>query len=538
MLPQVEPTDELELRDYLRVLRRRKWTVLLTVVLVVAAALAVSFVQTPVYRASAELLLQPRSTESIFDPSVVRTFAEGKQAPTEIRVVKSDPVRAIVREQIGNAPAISASNPAETDFIIVSAEHADPERAAEIANAYGTAYAEYRRRQAVSDLEKASADLQVQIDELARQIDAATAAAAATRSQPAATSEATAVLVQQRNLYTTRLDQLRLAMTQKTGGVQVVSPAVAPSEPVRPTPARNAAVALVVGLLLGVGLAFLRDYLDDSLTAKEDVERTLPGTSVLAMIPEVTTWKNRDAPYVTSVEEPTSPAAEAYRSLRTSVQFMGVERRLQIVQVTSPSATEGKSTTIANLGVALAGAGQRVVIVCCDLRRPRIHEFFDLHNRVGLTSVLIGDAPLSSAIQPVPRVENLYLMASGPIPPNPSELLGGSHTADVFETLRSICDVILVDCPPVLPVTDAAVLARKVDGVLLVATAGDTGQKQLRRAAEILHQVDAPVLGVVLNGVTDAEGYGYGYGYQYTPTPQKKADKKKAARRSGEAVRV
>lgn len=493
--------QELELRDYLRVLNRRRATVAGVLLLVVVASLAASFLQTPIYRSEAELLLQPRSTESIFDPSVVQTFAGGKSAQTEIRVLKSQPVRALVVDAIGQAPPISASNPAETDFIIVSAEATSPEQAARIANAYSEAYAEYRRRQAVSDLEKAAVDLQGQIDELDSLIAAAPDAGGS------------AGLRQERDLFATRLGQIRLAVRQKTGGVQVVTPAVAISDPVRPTPSRNAVVAVAVGLMLGVGLAFLRDYLDDSITTKEDLERTLPTLPVLGLIPDLGGWKDRSDAFVVTVEEPASPAAEAYRSLRTSVQFLGVERQLQVIQVTSASQGEGKSTTIANLAVSLARAGQRVVVVCCDLRRPRIHEFFGVGNDVGLTSALIG-GNLPGAVQPVPGLPKVAVLASGPVPPNPSELLGGAKIGAIIDVLRETADVVLIDCPPILPVTDAAVLAARVDGTLLVASADVTHKKDLIRAAELLRQVDAPLLGLILNGVRDSSSYGYRHHYR------------------------
>jgi capsular exopolysaccharide synthesis family protein len=163
----------------------------------------------------------------------------------------------------------------------------------------------------------------------------------------------------------------------------------------------------------------------------------------------------------------------------------------------------------------LANTGQRVIIVCCDLRRPRIHEFFGLTNATGFTSVLLGKSPLSAALQPVPGQAGLALMASGPPPPNPSELLASRRTAEVLAALRSECDVVLVDSPPVLPVTDSIVLSRMVDATILVGTASRTTRKEYRRAVELLQQVDAPLVGTVLNGVEEEGLYGYGYGGYY-----------------------
>jgi non-specific protein-tyrosine kinase len=166
---------------------------------------------------------------------------------------------------------------------------------------------------------------------------------------------------------------------------------------------------------------------------------------------------------------------------------------------------------VANLAVVLARAGERVVVVSCDLRRPRLHEFFDLPNSVGLTSVILGETPLSAALQAVPNEQRLLLLASGPVPPNPSELLSSNRTTELISALKYQADIVLLDVPPVLPVTDAAVLSSRADGVMLVATVGSTGTKHLTRSIELLRQVGAPLIGAILNG---AEG-NFGYAYEY-----------------------
>jgi non-specific protein-tyrosine kinase len=213
-------------------------------------------------------------------------------------------------------------------------------------------------------------------------------------------------------------------------------------------------------------------------------------------------------------------------SLRTSLQFLGLDRPLKIIQITSASAGEGKTTTIANLGVVLARAGQRVVIVSCDLRVPRVHLFFDQSNEVGFTSVLLGQCPLSAAIQPVAGQPGLVVLPSGPPPPNPAELLSTPRASEVLRSIASNCDVVLVDSPPTLPVADARVLSRAVDATLVVARAGKTSRRSLGRAIEVLREVGAPLVGTVLNGLQQRHGdtysiaYGYGYGsYVETPTP-------------------
>lgn len=510
--------SELELRDYLQVLARRKWTVALAALIVVGTALVASFLQTPVYQGTAQILLQPRSMESLFNPNTGQRVDPARQLQTEIQLLRSEPVRAEVRRQLGTEASISARPVGHTDVIEVTARSTDPGRAARVANTYSRAYIDFRLKQAVDDLIAAGAELQAKVSALQAQIDPLVAQLSSadarsrseteTRLQPQITN-----LTSQQALFKQKLDQLQVDAALKTGGAQLVTPATASTTPVEPRPIRTGAVALVVGLLFGVGLAFLFDYLDDSIKSKEDLHRVVHGIPVLGLIPMVAAWKDKEETQLVSLHEPSSPAAEAYRSLRTSVQFLGLDRPLQIIEVTSASPGEGKTTTLANLGVALARAGQQVIVVCCDLRKPRLHEFFGLSNTVGFTSVLVGDAGLSSALQKVPGMDRLRVLASGPIPPNPSELLASDRAGELLTVLAQQADVVLIDAPPVLPVTDAAVLANRVDATLLVVTANQTTQKHVARAAEILGQVDAPLVGTVLNGVDTEGGYGYEYGY-------------------------
>jgi non-specific protein-tyrosine kinase len=210
---------------------------------------------------------------------------------------------------------------------------------------------------------------------------------------------------------------------------------------------------------------------------------------------------------VVSLAAPQSPSAEAYRSLRTAVYFAGSDRRRRL-QVTTPRSRHGKTETVVNLAVAAARAGQRVIVVDCDLRYPRVHELFGLPNQVGFTSVVRGELPLSNALQRVPGVDRVYVLASGPIPTNPAELLASERCHEVLSSLQADGTLVLIDSPPLL-VADAATLARSVDGVLLVATAGVTSRKHLRQAIQLLRQIDAPLLGTVLHHADSEEAGGY-----------------------------
>jgi succinoglycan biosynthesis transport protein ExoP len=515
MAPEPE-ARELELRDYLSVLRRRKGVIGLTVLVVVGVALAFSYLQTPVYEATAEVLVRPRTSEQILAPNADRSQAAAdaqRSIDTEIKVLQSRTVKDAVREKLHRAPSISASAAGQTDVISVTARSTNRAQTARDANTYARTYLEVRRNQAVDDFLSAGNEVQAKIVDLQHQIDALPVSL---RPDPNIDAQRSS-LEQQQAYYRQQLDQLQVAaQISQSGGGQVVSSASTPSSPVEPNTIRNVVIALALGLLLGVGLAFLRDYVDDSIRTKEDLERASGGLPVLGLIPAVATWKNQKSAYLVTVTKPTSPAAEAYRTLRTSVQFLGLDRPLRTLVVTSPTKAEGKTTTLANLAVTFAQAGQRVILVDCDLRRPRVHEFFGLTNEVGFTSVLLGTDPLADALQSVEGYPSLGVLASGPPPPDPSELLSSHRTREVIEALQSRSDLVLIDSPPVLPVTDPLVLSGFVDATLLVVSTDQTNKRALHRSVELLSQIDAPLMGTVLNEVGPERAYAYGYtGYAY-----------------------
>ncbi|HLN60790.1 MAG TPA: CpsD/CapB family tyrosine-protein kinase [Symbiobacteriaceae bacterium] len=225
------------------------------------------------------------------------------------------------------------------------------------------------------------------------------------------------------------------------------------------------------------------------------------------------------APAVVAQREPSSVVAEAFRVLRTNLQFLGLDEPLRSILLTSAAPGEGKSTTAANLGVAFAQAGTRVCLVDADLRRPMLAKLLGLENWAGLTTALIGQAPLEECVKKTP-VEGLWLLPSGPVPPNPAELLGSERMAALLERLKAEYDLVLIDSPPVLAVTDAAVLAPRTDGVVLVIRAGRTDRRAVQRARTALETVHARVLGTVLGGVAQSEKEGYYYAYDRSSRPQ------------------
>lgn len=265
-------------------------------------------------------------------------------------------------------------------------------------------------------------------------------------------------------------------------------------------------MAALLGLLIGLGAAFLLEYVDTSIR-EEDEMASVTGLPTLASIPEF------DSPPLIVRDDPHAHASESYRTLRAAVQFLTIERTLDVIQVTSAQPGEGKSTTASNLAFAAARGGQRVVLVDCDLRKPQIHSMFDLTNTVGFSSVMLKKDSLQDALKRLGEEPNLQVLTSGPTPPNPSELLSSARAAKLFASLANAFDLVIIDSPPVLPVADAAVLAGLADGVVLVGTTGLTERRSLMRTIDRLEKVDAPLIGTVLNRHGPTDG---GYTYSYT----------------------
>lgn len=213
-----------------------------------------------------------------------------------------------------------------------------------------------------------------------------------------------------------------------------------------------------------------------------------------------------------TVTNPRSPIAEAYRTLRTNLDFSNLDKSLRALVVTSAGPDEGKSTTLANLAVTMAQGGKRVILVDCDLRRPTLHQLFGLKNNVGLTDMVRDDAALANPPLQDVSVSNLQVMTTGPLPPNPAEVLGSKRMQEILAALLARADLVLLDAPPVIAVTDAAVLASKVDGVLLVVSAGKTKRDDARKAQAQLEKVNARVVGAVLNNVKPDTRAQYYYG--------------------------
>jgi succinoglycan biosynthesis transport protein ExoP len=517
----VDEHPQADVRHYLNVLRRRAVIIVLVTAFAVGVALAFSFTSTRIYSGSSEVLLADPAQGSVFN-SGVPVLDLSAQVSTQIEVVKSRPVVTAVNKKLGRTARkvdnVTAEGLGATQIIVITVESPEPRIAKRAADLYAKLYVSTRQNQQVTSLLAASNVIQQKLTELQSQLDILVAQVSSFPSEDVAPPDlrnqrdAVAAQVQ---LYRDKLGEVQVDAALRTGGAQVVQLATLPSTPVRPDPIRDGALALAFGLILGIALAFLADFIDDKINVPDDIARYGDGLTVLAEIPVIP--GRRRSTRVIALEDPGGVPAEAYRSLRTSLQIIALRRPLQSVLITSPIAAEGKTTTAVNLGVTIARAGRSVVVVDLDFRRPRLAEFFDLPRDIGLSSVLVGDVPLSGALHDVSIADGalpLRLLASGPAPSNPSELIGTARMSEMLASLQSYADLVIIDSPPLLPVTDALVLSNRVDGVLLVVGAGQTRRRHLQRAVELLGQAEAPVLGAVLNSATGHQRRRYGYGYR------------------------
>jgi tyrosine-protein kinase Etk/Wzc len=321
-----------------------------------------------------------------------------------------------------------------------------------------------------------------------------------------------------------KYEENRIAEAGQIGSVRIIDRAKPPKHPIKPKKKVNIIISIIMGLGLGLGITSIREYLDTSLKSIEDVERM--GFPVLGSIPFITPQRinkhinGRDNESL-KIESrlithfaPKSPISEAYRTLRTNIQYSIADYPIKTVLVTSSGPGEGKSTSVSNLAITFAQMGAKTLLIDTDLRRPVLHSIFGHSKNEGLTNVLVGRSSIEEAVKET-KMENLHLLTSGTLPPNPSELLNSSAMERFLEESKSQFDILLFDTPPVIAVTDAAVLSTKIDGVVLVIRSGEADRDALIRSHTLLEKVKAKFLGVLVNGVNVNMMYGsYYYYYQ------------------------
>lgn len=525
----VDAYDEggvLTLRDYLRILRRHRILIAVVTIAAVVATLGVSLVRTPEYRASTELLVEPfqRVEEASLDDLGTGTTG----AETVRRLILASDVRAAVGRRVGLPPddarlgAVTVTTTTGTRILTITVTGTDPLLVANISTSYAEAFLDVRRERVLDEVTAARGAIDDQIDDLERTIVVIDGQLDERRSEGLPVG----ALQLERDVQFSRLSRLleqRAALVQDgaelSRGGQVLQAAEVPSRPFRPQPLRDGLLALLVGLAGGLGLALLRDHLDDRVRDELDVRRASGMRPLLGRIP---TYRPRDGSELRgaiSVIDPSSIAAESYRELSTNLRFIltedarpGVATSLMVV---SASADDGKTATSVNLAVAAARAGQRVILVDSDLRRPSVNAFLGLGRLRGLTDATLAGLPIEEMLVTV-GVDRLRFLPAGSIPPNPADFLAGPGMDRVHRELSALADVIVYDTPAALAVPDALEVGRLVDGAVVVLQHEKSTRREIVAAVERLEQVGVPVLGTVMNAIrTGSDTYYYYYSYYH-----------------------
>ena len=466
----------MDLRDYARVLRKRWVSIVILTLVGIGAAALLTYVTPKSYTATTQSFVAiSNSGSSSSDILSGATFAQ-QRVKSYTQIVDSPEVLQPVIDQLhlnttvqALAKNVSASSPLDTVLIEVQVKDGQAQQAADIANA-------------------TSRQLGTVVEALETPAGAA--------SSPVK--------------------------------VTLTNPAVEPPSPSSPRPLLNLALGALIGLALGLAYAFIRESFDSTVKSIDDVVQIL-GAAPLGTIP----FDGKAGASPLFALDQRAQRSEAFRAVRTNLQFVDVDKPPQVVVVTSAVAGEGKTTSACNLAITMAQSGQRVVLVECDLRRPRVANYLEITGAVGLTNVLTGQVPLAEALIHWNRGQ-VAVLTSGPLPPNPSELLGSHQMAALLEQLRTDYDTVIIDAPPLLPVTDGAVIAHAADGALLLVRHGRTTTEQVTRAQEVLEQAGATMLGAVVNFVPVArkpykgDYYGYYSSYGYEPAEGRRSADKEA----------
>ena len=500
-----EQDDSETIRDYLLLFWRWAWLIILAGILAGVVSFVVSMRMDPVYQAKSTVLITDSSVTKSTDYSSL--MASERLTRTYSEMMTSQTVLAEVSQLLGlNIPLvdltkmISVAPLRDTQLIELSVKSTDPEQAARIANTLVGVFIDQvqgiqssRYSQSKTSLQNQLTDMERQIQLFNEQLDEA--------ADQAERERLDSKLSQYQQIYSNLLmsfEQVRLAEAQSSSSISQIEPASVPLMPVSPNVLRNTVLAVAVGMMLAAGGLVAREALDDTIKSPRDIQR-LFNLPVLGVISRYTI---PDA-YLITDYQPRSPVSEAYRMLRTNIQFANIDQPVQTLLVTSAEPLEGKTTIAANLAVVNAQNGRDVTLIDCDLRRPTIHRRFRLPNQKGFSTLFISTLDALDDIRQVTSIPHLSVLTTGPLPPNPAELIASRRMGEILKRIQSRGDMIIIDTPPTLAVTDASILAPVMDGVVLVMTPGVTKRMAARQMVEQLSRVGGKILGVVFNNFNE-----------------------------------
>ncbi len=521
----------MELRQYAMILLKRWWLILLATVVAGGAAAAYSLTATPVYRSTVTLEVRQEGNpaqQAYIDANNQRALAQAYALQVSAPAVAEEvATRLQVPTEVVRG-AVSGSQVADSGMVQISARNTDPALAQALAATTAEVFMAQATTQQQTRYQASVDELDVQIAQLEDELSTARSTVASYGDPEGLTSTARAELARLNTQISndqTRLtvllqstESFRLAMARYGDQITIFSPAQLPRAPVSPRPLRNTALAVVVGGMVGVGVAFLLDYLDDTVHTPEEAREAL-GVNVLGAIPDIA---GENAVGWLAEAMPLSPTAEAFRDLRTSLQYASLDTPLRTLLITSTDPGEGKTFVSSNIATAIALGGKRVLLLEADLRRPRLHRLWEEERSPGLTEALRtfsetraadpdAACDLHACIRST-RIPGLSLLPAGMEVSTPSELLNSRTFQLILDDFKNAFDVMIIDTPPVLAVTDAAILTSYVDGVMIVVASGSTRLPTAARTIDRIQGVGGNLLGVVVNRLTAQRG---GYGYYY-----------------------
>lgn len=490
----------MELKERLRAIRAHKWLVILIVLGVTVSAIVVGAVQTPLYQAEAGVLLtETNAGAALIGSSLPDESNQAGFVQTQVELIGSGPVVAQAIGELGlkTTPGdlmsrVTVSRAGQTNFVTIDARDGNAERAAQIANALAYAYVAWSRDVTRASIKAAADEVQRRLAEVQQRI------VSIENSATLSGGDKEARLTTARDMSATlasKLENLSIAEQLETGSGVAVPAATGGAVRVSANAVRSGALGLAVGLVCALGAVLVAEYFDNTIRSSDEVEE-IYGAPVLAHI-SAEQFKKDEPRQLSVIAHPTSPAAESYRVLRSSLDFINSEQDIRTLVVASARAGEGKSTVAANLAAVLSLAGKNVALVMCDFRGSNAKRFFDVDETVGLSDILTTTGQVSGLQQPA-GLEYLRVLAAGRMPANPSELLGSTRMQELVASLRASVDWIILDTPPLLTAADASAAIRWADGVLVVTRTSVSTREAAEEGRGQLQNVGARILGVVV----------------------------------------